>query len=131
MERDYIIQQPIAKDLIAHPKLLLHQSKHEALESTCHKFQKSLFLCYFVSKNYICLGCSLLIAVFPTKDVKFGLIPYGYYWDSCTNWHHSLYGRVTSLSPCEGERCDNWELVKCQRGSLTLHTTLISFKKRH
>jgi hypothetical protein len=74
MEKDYIIRQPIAKDLIAHPKLLLHQSKHEALESTCHKFQKSLFLCYFVSKNDICIGCSLLIGVFPTKDVKFGLV---------------------------------------------------------
>jgi hypothetical protein len=72
--KDYIIRQAIAKDLIAHPKLLLHRSKHEALESTCHKFQKSLFLCYFVRKIYICLVCSLLIGVFPTKDVKFGLV---------------------------------------------------------
>jgi len=31
MEKDYIIRQPIAKDLIVHPNLLLHQSKHEAL----------------------------------------------------------------------------------------------------
>jgi hypothetical protein len=46
MEKDYIIQQPIAKDLIAHPKLLLHQSKHEALESTCHKFQITMSMLF-------------------------------------------------------------------------------------
>ncbi len=105
--KNYIIQQPIAKDLIAHPKLFLHQSKHEAFESTCHKFQKSLFLCYFVSKNYYLPWLHPPYWCLPNKGCKIWTCHLGYYRDSCTNWDHSLYGRVTSLNPCEGERCDN------------------------
>ncbi len=61
--KDYIIQQAIAEDLTAHPKLLLHQSKHEALESTCHKFQKSYFYVILWVKNIFALvAASLLVS---------------------------------------------------------------------